>query len=106
VLVRDGVVVAAGARATTPVPAGYEKIDASGRTLVPPVKGLPVGGTPDVHTLDEAAREILSGGRPFTGTIEPGSTADMLLLNGNPMDDPRSLLRIHRVMRGGEWADR
>ena len=35
------------------------------------------------------------------GTIEPGKQADLLLVDGDPMEDPRTLLARKRVWRAG-----
>jgi imidazolonepropionase-like amidohydrolase len=37
------------------------------------------------------------------GTIEPGKRADLVLLNGNPLDDITATQRIEGVMLGGRW---
>ncbi len=39
------------------------------------------------------------------GTLEPGKRADLLVLDGNPLDDIRATARIDQVMRGGELFD-
>jgi imidazolonepropionase-like amidohydrolase len=38
---------------------------------------------------------------PDVGTIEPGKRADLLLVDGDPVDDPRALLGRKRVWRAG-----
>lgn len=36
------------------------------------------------------------------GTLEPGKAADIVVLGGNPLDDPSHLLDVRMVVRGGE----
>ena len=36
------------------------------------------------------------------GTVEAGKAADLLVLDGNPLDDPRHLTRVAAVLLGGE----
>ena len=37
------------------------------------------------------------------GTVDVGKSADLLLLDANPLDDIRNSRRIHGVMLRGEW---
>jgi imidazolonepropionase-like amidohydrolase len=37
------------------------------------------------------------------GTIEAGLSADLVLLEGNPLDDITATRRIAGVMRAGRW---
>ena len=39
------------------------------------------------------------------GTIEPGRQADLMLLTGNPLENPTALVKPARVMRAGGWAE-
>jgi imidazolonepropionase-like amidohydrolase len=36
------------------------------------------------------------------GTIEPGKIADMIIVNGNPLDDLESLLDVDMVIHNGD----
>jgi imidazolonepropionase-like amidohydrolase len=36
-----------------------------------------------------------------TGTLTPGKAADVIALDGNPLDDPAALERVAFVMKGG-----
>lgn len=50
--------------------------------------------------------ELLSGGPAEYGTLEPGKTADLLLLAADPLADVRNTRAIERVMQAGVWLDR
>ncbi len=39
------------------------------------------------------------------GTIEPGKTADLVVLGANPLDDLRNLRSVERVIQNGQEAD-
>ena len=38
-----------------------------------------------------------------TGTVTPGKRADLVLLNGNPLDSIENSRKIAGVMLGGRW---
>lgn len=38
------------------------------------------------------------------GSIEPGKTADLLLVQGDPLQDLQALRRVQRVMLNGQWV--
>ena len=40
------------------------------------------------------------------GTVEPGRTADLVLLDGDPLASVANLHRMAGVVRGGRWLDR
>jgi imidazolonepropionase-like amidohydrolase len=40
-----------------------------------------------------------------SGTIEPGKRGDLIVLDGNPLDDIHNTRRIHRVISGGRVFD-
>jgi hypothetical protein len=40
------------------------------------------------------------------GTIEVGKRADLILINGNPLDDIHNTKKIHGVMASGQWFDK
>ena len=56
-------------------------------------------------TATGAARMPPVGEADF-GTLEAGKTADLIVLNADPLADVRNTLEIDRVMRLGEWVDR
>jgi imidazolonepropionase-like amidohydrolase len=41
-----------------------------------------------------------------TGTIEVGKSGDVVVLDGNPLDDIRNVRRIHSVLKRGAWYPR
>lgn len=60
VVVQDGRIVAAGPRATTPVPASAERVDLSGRFLIPGLTDVHVDLRPE--TAHETLRQLLAYG--------------------------------------------
>ena len=40
------------------------------------------------------------------GTLEAGNIADLVVLDGDSLEDTRNMLSIDRVMKGGAWVDR
>jgi imidazolonepropionase-like amidohydrolase len=60
------------------------------------------GVSPADALLAATARgaEVL-GVEARTGTLEPGKDADLIALDGNPLDDPAALERVVFVMKGG-----
>ncbi len=47
-----------------------------------------------------------TGGEAEFGTLEAGKIADLVVLDGDPLEDIRNTLRIDRVMKSGEWVQR
>jgi imidazolonepropionase-like amidohydrolase len=39
------------------------------------------------------------------GTVEANKLADLVILEGDPLEDIRNITRIHRVVKGGEVHD-
>ena len=60
--------------------------------------GIPNAAVLKIATLD-AAR--ITGVAEQTGSIEPGKAADLLLLDGNPLQDISAIRRGVLVMKGG-----
>jgi imidazolonepropionase-like amidohydrolase len=79
VVIREGMVVAAGPQQSTPIPPGSEKVNASGKY---------------VTAANRGAR------------IEAGAPADLLLLSANPLENPHNYEKIERRMVSGKWLDK
>ena len=78
-----------------------------GWTLHRELESLVVAGLTPFQALAAATRnpaEFLRATREW-GTIEPGKRADLVLLEGNPLEDIRNTSRIEAVAVGGRWLD-
>lgn len=53
-----------------------------------------------LQTATRNAAQILNNGR--IGTIEVGKQADLVVLDGNPLEDLRNVERVHQVFFGGQ----
>lgn len=78
VLIRAGEILQAGPQATTPVPEGAERVEAIGLYVTPTQTGA---------------------------QLVPGASADLLLVSGNPLDNPLLLTNPVRVLKAGEWTN-
>ncbi|MGB2712395.1 MAG: hypothetical protein WBC33_12875 [Conexibacter sp.] len=58
-----------------------------------------------LHAGTRASGEFLEPGSGL-GTLKPGTRADVLLLDADPLDDVRNVRQIHGVMTRGRWHDR
>ncbi len=69
---------------------------------------LAEAGFSPVEVITAATRNgaLTLGKAAELGTIEPGKSADLVLLKANPVEDVRNLRKIDRVMLNGEWIDR
>ena len=63
-------------------------------------------GLTPMQALQAATRNPARFLRLETGTIEAGKSADLVLLDGNPLDDIRNTRRIHGVVLEGKLFDR
>jgi imidazolonepropionase-like amidohydrolase len=54
----------------------------------------------------EAARYLADGKEPAYGVIKPGKQADLLLVEGNPLQDLKALAQIRSVIKGGVPLER
>lgn len=74
-----------------------------GLAVLEEIRLLIEAGLPPEAALAAATREagrFLGGG---FGTVEPGRRADLLLLRGNPLEDPAALERPAGVLARGRW---
>src|ERR1051325_4317486 len=58
-----------------------------------------------LRTATGNAAEVL-GGRNRTGTVSPGSVADLVLLSANPLETISNTRKIEGVMSRGNWFSR
>lgn len=56
-------------------------------------------------TLD-AARYLADGQEPDYGIVQEGKQADLLLVEGNPLQDLGALAKIRQVIKGGVPLER
>ena len=79
-----------------------------GWTIHREIESLVAAGLTPYQALAAATRnpaEFLRASKEW-GTIEKGKRADLLLLEGNPLEDIRNTARIEAVSVGGRWLDR
>ncbi|WP_396624113.1 amidohydrolase family protein [Luteitalea sp.] len=62
-----------------------------------PLQALRLATTEPATFLGRASR---------MGHVGAGAQADLVLLDGNPLDDVRALARVHAVIAAGQWLDR
>ena len=92
VVVRDGRVADAGPRATTPVPAGAEVVDVSGKTIIPGLVNLHVhyrGGPEEIERQFRAQLHYGVTTARSIGSDTPERVAHLLASAGRP-DAPRT----------------
>jgi imidazolonepropionase-like amidohydrolase len=78
IVVADGKIIAAGPESSVTIPEGAERTNASGLYVTPGRGGL---------------------------IIAPGAEADLLLVGGNPIENPDLLGSPMRRMQAGQWTD-
>jgi imidazolonepropionase-like amidohydrolase len=101
-MVEAGVQVLAGADAQAgvfPGPGLHREIDTLMRCGLTPFQAL-TGATA------AAARFVTGQDDPDFGIVREGKRADLILVNGNPLVEPRSLHWIHMVMKDGVVLER
>jgi imidazolonepropionase-like amidohydrolase len=77
-----------------------------GASVFNELEAMAAAGMTPVAVLESATRVgARAMGRDDVGTLEPGSHADLLVLDADPLADVRNLRRILLVVRGGEvWT--
>lgn len=94
-------------RAGGTVLAGSDNLNgAAGLTLHRELESLVAAGLTPMAALLAATRDAAQFlRRADLGTIEPGQTADLILVGANPLDDIRHLRRIEKVFQSGQELD-
>jgi imidazolonepropionase-like amidohydrolase len=57
-----------------------------------------------LHAATKAGADYIGLGADL-GSLEPGKLADLVVLDGNPLDDIRQTEKVHMVMKNGELLD-
>jgi imidazolonepropionase-like amidohydrolase len=76
-------------------------------TLTLAIEFLVEAGIPPLAALESATRVAarLIGDGDRIGTIEPGKLADVISVEGNPLEDIRAMRRVRFIMKGGQRFD-
>jgi imidazolonepropionase-like amidohydrolase len=81
--------------------------DAGGLTMHRELWCLQHAGLSPMEALITGTRDAARFlGHSELGTIEPGKTADLLIVGADPLDDVRNLAKIERVFQAGREIDR
>jgi Imidazolonepropionase and related amidohydrolases len=67
---------------------------------------LVAAGLTPMQALQTATRNPARFLGVNAGTVQPGKTANLILLDANPLEDIRNTTRIHAVIRKGQYLDR
>jgi len=105
IFAKDLAVVLQMKRAGVPILAGTDGPYADGgKALQEELALLVQAGLTPLEALQAATRDAAAfmGVSKTSGTIEPGKTADMVLLNANPLDDIRNISQIDAVLLRGK----
>jgi imidazolonepropionase-like amidohydrolase len=100
-----GILHAAGVRLLAGTDASDEPFVYAGSSLHDELELLVAGGLSPLDALAAATSgpaEFL-GLSDSLGTVEPGRSADLVVLDASPLTDIRNTRRIHAVIRGGRY---
>jgi imidazolonepropionase-like amidohydrolase len=107
IVVSGSRVLRAGTQAETPIPAGSEKLAALGKFVIAQPAAIPARGFGREAELQRqrglAPAEIFAILAKPAGSLKPGETADLWLLDGDPVDNPALLDSPARILKEGEW---
>jgi imidazolonepropionase-like amidohydrolase len=94
-------------RAGGVVLAGSDNLNSvAGLTLHRELESLVAAGLTPMEALLAATRDAARFlPRDDLGTIEPGKTADLLIIGASPLDDIRNLRRVEKVFQSGRELD-
>jgi hypothetical protein len=98
VVIRGGTIVAAGPRATTPVPASARVIDIAGTFVVPGLNDVFAG----LNSQAQANAYLYKGVTSILGSDEPGGRRGALLLTAQPSPRIRKLGMVYGLERTDE----
>jgi Amidohydrolase family len=105
IFAKDMAVVLQMKRAGVPILAGTDgQYSEGGNALHEELSLLVQAGLTPLEALQSATRDAAEfmGVAKTSGTIEPGKTADMVLLNANPLDDIKNTRQIDAVILRGK----
>jgi imidazolonepropionase-like amidohydrolase len=108
VVVTDGARIrAVGDQMHTRIPAGSQKIRGEGKCLLPALVERATRRPLEIPLEGHATplEAIAAATRAHATPIAPGQPADLMLVAGNPLEDPGSLKRLERLMLGGVWVE-
>jgi imidazolonepropionase-like amidohydrolase len=93
---RAGIPIVAGTDQSVPGHSLHREIELYVRAGFSPLEALQAATIVPARAMKAASD---------SGTIEPGKRGDLIVLDGNPLDDIHNSRRIHRVITGGRVFD-
>lgn len=75
--------------------------------LVDEIVAMHAAGVPEMDCIDAATRgsATVLGMQDELGTIEPGKTADIVCVDGDPLSDLQALRKVRHVFQGGNLVN-